>query len=209
MSASTRRDLLRSRLFVPPPPPPPPLPPMFFDACDPSVRMGSIRDSLCFDSIGADDTGNFALTRLQYNILFVGDDDAPRVAIDSAKVSLLQIAGQVALWKESSNCFMKQLGIDLFPRLQAMAAPHSKMKARQYHEAQLVRLLSREVVLRMSNSEIHGVFEGCAKVGDSKSQLYKVQVRGNEPHEAVVNLDSICSGAVEMRAVEKTDPPAY
>jgi hypothetical protein len=170
--------------------------------------MKNVRNSLSFDNIVLDDAGYIELTGLQYNILFT-EDNKPPFPVTTTKVPLLRVAGEAALYKDSPKSFMKQLVSRLLPDLQKMATLHGQTEARQYHEAELVKLLHQEVILETNSSEIRGVFEGCRKKWYEPEDMYHFKIRGDKPHEVTINIRLFCSGTAEMRAAEKADPPAY
>ena len=170
--------------------------------------MENIRDSLTFDNIVLDDAGCIELTGLQYNILFTEDNKAP-LPVSTIKVPLLRVAGEAALYGNSPNSFMKQLVSRLLPDLQKMATLHGQTEARQYHEAELVKLLRQYVILETNNSEIRGVFEGCRKKFYEPEDVYHFKIRGDKPYEVTINIRSFCSGTAKMRAAKKADLPAY
>jgi hypothetical protein len=129
--------------------------------------MKNIRNSLPFDNIVLDGAGYIELTGLQYNILFTEDNKAP-FPVTTTKVPLLRVAGEAALYKNSPNSFMKQLVSRLLPDLQKMATLHGQTEARQYHEAELVKLLHQEVILETNSSEIRGVLKDAGRNGMSQ-----------------------------------------
>jgi hypothetical protein len=195
-------------LLPPPPPPPPPSPVRLTGALDSYALIKNIRGLLSFNNIVLNNAGNIKLTGIQYHILFTKDSKVPYL-ITTIKVPLLQITREAALYKDSSNSFIKQQVARLVPDLQKMATLHSLTEARQYHEVELVKLLHQEVVLRTDSLEVCGIFEGCRKKWYDQDNIYHFKIQGDKLYEVTINLSSFCSSTAEMRAVEKADPLAY
>lgn len=63
------------------------------------------------------------------------------------EVSLLQLAGEAALHKDSPKSFMEQQVARLVPELQRSAALHAETDATQHRQLELVRLLHKKTVL--------------------------------------------------------------
>ncbi|KAJ4331332.1 hypothetical protein N0V95_009902 [Ascochyta clinopodiicola] len=137
--------------------------------------MASIRKSLTFDVV-ANDTGMIMLSAFQCSVLFGKDNELP--GFDAHQVSLLKMAGQISLWRDSSNVFMKQMADRLFPELREKITSYEDMGTRQHYEAKFVKLLGQEVTLKTENTTFF--------------------IRGDDPYEVLVDLRMVCSGAVKM-----------
>lgn len=122
---------------LPPPPPPNPshlLPASYIRSTgfDPLVPMRTHLEGLDFTNIKLGSNLDVHLSSYQRSLLFVPDDEHPRLL--AGKASVLQVAGAAALKRDSKHPSLGRNMTDLLSRLQEMAHVDPSQESSVYHQ---------------------------------------------------------------------------